>query len=282
MQFTTLYSAAALVVTAFASSASAQSSSNASSSSAAASRPSTSAGATNFTYQVNWPARIAPLNATTYAAPKMVDLSKMPNMHWSLLNESSVVRQTVCAQQISFCDKAGCDVAQGGKPEDAKVHDNFCEPESMATKCTCSGGTSRLQQYQWPVQTSDCRLRGQACRDVCCEWDQPSPVGILGWLCAHADPTSSPPSNSKVYGGTATAEMPSCLANCDSLFGMACGLDGQISANYAVMSRKDTPSLAMMQGGSSQSPALLSADARKASTYVALVATVASVGALLL
>ncbi|KDN51333.1 hypothetical protein K437DRAFT_254921 [Tilletiaria anomala UBC 951] len=171
---------------------------------------------------VEWPKSIPLQQSVQYVMPSY-DLSKLPKFTWSLANESFTLRTSICGMQVDFCKKAGCDAAVGAK--ETKVADNFCDQVTLASKCTCSGGISRLQKFQWPVMTQDCRFRGQACRNQC------------------------------MYGGTLTNQMPSCIAACNNVFGMQCGLPGQMAANYVVNRKGEKPNLVLTQGGGSQSAA---------------------------
>ena len=190
---------------------------------------------------IAWPANIPALQSKVYQAPQF-DLSKLPNFRWSLANESLAIRTAICSQQIDFCNRAGCDTNQGAK-EAATVSENFCDARTLASKCTCSGGTSRLQQFQWPVSTNDCRFRGQACKNQC------------------------------MWGTSDVANQPSCVAACDNTFGMNCGFEGQMSASYAVDKKGEMPALAMVQGGVAQSAAFSLSSSLFATTAVAAIAT---------
>jgi hypothetical protein len=99
------------------------------------------------------------------------------------------------------------------------VQYNFCDVDTLASRCTCDKGASNLQQWKWPVQFSDCLARATTCADMC-----------------------------SIPGGT-TAQRTACKSACQTNFRDTCGMPGQYSANYAVAKSGDKPNLDMMQGG---------------------------------
>lgn len=144
---------------------------------------------------------------------QVVDTADMPTINWNLLNHTQQQRQIICDQQTSFCQTAGC------KEAGATIKDNFCNVDTMATKCSCTKGDANLQQYNWPVQFADCTGRSTTCTDDCMK-----------------------------PGGT-TAERTACRDSCHQNFASTCGLPGQYAANYAVDKESQKPKLGMIQGG---------------------------------
>lgn len=142
-----------------------------------------------------------------------VDTADIPTINWNLLNHTQDQRQLICDQQTQFCQTAGC------KDADATIKDNFCNVDTMATKCSCTKGDANLQQYNWPVQFADCTGRSTACTDDC------------------------------LKPGGSSAERVACREACQKSFSASCGLPGQYAANYAVDKSSQKPKLAMIQGG---------------------------------
>ena len=166
-----------------------------------------------------------------------VVLDNMPDFTYSLLNESVATRQSVCDQQTHFCQVAGC------ATPNATINENFCNVETMGTRCTCNKGDSNLQQWKWPVQKMDCLMRG----------------GVCGQACTQPD--------------TSIAQRSACKDACDNNFRNTCGLPGQYSANYAVSKQNQKPALAMVQGGTAGNGGLaLSAATGSLSVVVACLA----------
>lgn len=93
--------------------------------------------------------------------PTSSNLIFPPVLFFPSLPQDTVTKQMLCDQQESWCTKAGCE-----DPE-AKVDDNFCNPETMASRCTCSKGKSLLSEYNWPVSSNDCTLRNTMCLNAC-------------------------------------------------------------------------------------------------------------------
>lgn len=159
-------------------------------------------------------------NSNAYVMPNNIDTSSLPTFSWDLTNETEYSRGLICAQQTRFCQVAGC--AEAG----ATIDYNFCNVDTMATRCTCNKGNSNLQQWSWPVQMSDCLTRGSTCNTAC---SQP---------------------------GGSTASRAACKKACDAAFSDNCGFPGNFAANYAVNKESDKPSLSMVQGGTAGDGAL--------------------------
>lgn len=153
-------------------------------------------------------------------AMQALDVVNLPTIYFDLLNETEASRTIICNQQTQFCATAGC--ADVG----AKVNENFCNPDTMGVRCSCDKGSSNLKQWQWPVQMSDCLLRGSACNTAC------------------------------MIPGGSTEQRTACKAACSSQFSSTCGFPGQYSANYAVSKKSEKPGLTMVQGGSAGDGAL--------------------------
>lgn len=143
-----------------------------------------------------------------------VDTDNLPTINYSLLNETQAQREIICAQQTKFCSTAGC------ADEDAKIKDNVCNVDTMGVMCTCTKGSSNLQQWKWPVQFQDCLRRGTTCANACA-----------------------------LPGGT-TQSRNDCKTACQASFGGTCGFPNQYAANYAVSKANQKPSFSMIQGGS--------------------------------
>lgn len=167
------------------------------------------AGATTAT----WPSGRAVPSSVPYNM-QIMNLANLsiPAYEYSLASEGSSMRQALCDRQTSWCSTAGC--AEAG----ATVTENFCETDTLASRCTCSKGKSNLNQYNWPVQMADCQNRASACTQAC--WAQ----GV-------------------------SSNHQQCISNCNSILRNSCSTPGQISANYAVSKRGQSPPLGLMQGG---------------------------------
>ena len=189
------------------------------------------------TATATWPANFVIQGSNPYSM-QSVETTDLPTFYWSLQNESTTSRELICAQQTKFCDTAGC------AEEGAMVNVNFCNTETMGTRCTCDKGSSNLQQWKWPVQMSDCLTRGSACNNACM---QP--------------------------GGT-TAERQACKTACNSAFSDTCGFPGQYAANYAVDKENQKPGMTMVQGGTAGDGAL-SLQALTGATTVVLACAIA-------
>lgn len=201
---------------------------------------------TSVAYNVmSAPSSIATPNATassnvTYAAakstatwsgalPTLISLmyrgsdeakAHLPTFYWTLANASLESSQLdlICQTQTHFCATAGCEDG------DDHVEHNFCDTsKGMATMCTCAKSKSRLPQYQWPVQSQDCLLRLQACRDAC--------------------------NNQKE---TPFAQRNSCTQACADQIGSSCGKTEQYGANYAVSKPGQTPSYLIVDQSDAQ------------------------------
>jgi hypothetical protein len=165
------------------------------------------------TATATWPTNFTIQTSVPYVLTE-IDTANLPDFTWDLLNETAASRAIICSQQTKFCSTAGC--ADAG----ATINENFCNADTMGTRCTCDKGSSNLQQWKWPVQMSDCLNRGSACSTAC---QQP---------------------------GVSTAERTACKEACSSQLSSTCGFPGQYSANYAVDKVNQKPNLAMIQGGS--------------------------------
>lgn len=196
-------------------------SSSSSSSAAAATSSAFATASSNFTLPAGaatatWPSGLVLQSSVPYSMPE-VDLKELnlpaslANYH--LANETATNRQAICDRQTRWCATAGC-IETG-----ATVKENFCDADTLATRCTCSKGASSLQQYAWPVQVADCQNRASACTQLC--WE-PS---------------------------TQLSDRNTCINNCSKNLRATCSTPGQVSANYAVSKRGDKPSYAMIQGG---------------------------------
>ncbi|PWN19731.1 hypothetical protein BCV69DRAFT_313478 [Microstroma glucosiphilum] len=160
----------------------------------------------NFSYATSTPYQMNAVNVLTLASELPVPV------YYSLTNESAGTRSSICAQQTAFCAKAGC-AASG-----ATVKENFCNLETMASRCSCSTGDSNLAYYHWPVAVADCLNRALACSMAC------------------ASPQVS------------VAEKSDCQSGCNTMLRSTCGTPGQIAADYETKSASDTPSLTYVQG----------------------------------
>lgn len=149
-----------------------------------------------------------------------MDTSNLPAFEYTLLNESAITRQLVCDQQTQFCKTAGC------ANVNATINENFCNVDTMGTRCSCNKGSSNLQQWNWPVQMQDCLSRGSACTTAC---SQP---------------------------GSTTLTRSACTTACNNAFSNSCGTPGQLTASYAVNKVNDKPALTMVQGGTAGDGAL--------------------------
>lgn len=167
----------------------------------------------------------------------------LPTYNWNLaLNSSSEQSKTaLCASQMQFCAKAGCNDTE------AKLT-NFCETKYMGVACSCSKGASRLEQYQWPVMLADCQGRNTACRDAC------------------------------VKPGQSVADQDKCLDTCAQNYGSTCGKPGQYAANYAVGKEGAKPSYTIVQGGTAQNGALAKSAGMAGVVAVAALVSVVVVG----
>ncbi|KAI3617536.1 hypothetical protein CBS9595_003445 [Malassezia furfur] len=144
----------------------------------------------------------------------------LPTFYWTLANASLASSQLdlICQTQTHFCATAGCEDG------DDHVEHNFCDTsKGMATMCTCAKSKSRLPQYQWPVQSQDCLLRLQACRDAC--------------------------NNQKA---TPFAQRNTCTQACADQIGSSCGKTEQYGANYAVSKPGQTPSYLIVDQSAAQ------------------------------
>lgn len=146
------------------------------------------------------------VNVLTFASELPVPV------YYSLTNESAGTRASICAQQTAFCAKAGCATAG------ATVKENFCNSDTMASRCSCTKGDSNLPYYHWPVALADCTNRALACSMGC----------------------TSPQ--------VSTADKASCQSDCNTMLRATCGTPGQIAADYTTSSVSDTPSLGYVQG----------------------------------
>ncbi|UZJ53967.1 hypothetical protein CBS101457_003287 [Exobasidium rhododendri] len=206
------------------SSASAPAYYNVSSASAASLPTDTRTASSNFTLPsatatATWPASFVIQSSNPYAVMD-IDISNLPTVSYNLLNESASSREVICSQQTKFCSTAGC------ADPSATVSVNFCNPDTMGTRCSCDKGSSNLQQWKWPVQLSDCLNRGNACSTAC------------------------------LIPGGSTAQRTACKDACNNQLSTTCGFPGQYSANYAVSKENQKPSLAMIQGGTAGDGAL--------------------------
>ncbi|CAO1623422.1 unnamed protein product [Parajaminaea phylloscopi] len=164
-----------------------------------------------------WPAGLVLQSSVPYTLPQfdLEDLNLPAALaHYHLSNETLSTRQAICDRQTKWCATAGC--AEAG----AKINENFCDPTTMGTRCTCNKGASLLDQHAWPVQVADCQNRANACTQAC--WNPSTNVG----------------------------DRNACISNCAKTLRETCSTPGQISANYAVAKEGDKPSYALMQGGS--------------------------------
>lgn len=191
----------------------------------------------NFTLPVpaataSFPANFVMQSSTPFVFTD-VDTDNLPTINYSLLNETATQREIICAQQTKFCSTAGCEDAK------ATIKDNVCNVDTMAVMCTCTKGSSNLQQWKWPVQFQDCLRRGTTCANACA-----------------------------LPGGT-TQSRNECKSACQASFGGTCGFPNQYAANYAVSKASKKPSLAMIQGGTAGNGAM---SVGVASTFVVLMA----------
>ncbi|CAO1622436.1 unnamed protein product [Sympodiomycopsis kandeliae] len=202
------------------SSSQSQSQSSPSSSSASSSAPVQQA-SSNFSLPggavtAAWPSGLVLQTSVPYQMED-VDLKDidLPKFSYHLANESVATRKSLCARQTSFCSTAGCT-----NPDKSHLSENFCNEDTLATRCTCSkGGESNLQQSNWPVQLADCQNRANACSQAC-------------W---------SP--------NVSIQDRNSCRNICDKTFRQSCGTPGMVSANYAVDKESQKPSGNLIQGG---------------------------------
>lgn len=224
---TTAATVAVLLAAAAVSAQSAFNSTSNSTSEYVSSRAAVATASSNFTLPsgaatASWPDGLVLPSSVPYSIPHMdLDALGLPSSlkNYHLANETLATRQTICDRQTKWCDTAGCAEA------DASINENFCDRDTMATRCTCSKGASLLPQYAWPVQVADCQNRASACSQAC--WDR----------------------------SLSTSERNSCISNCSNNLRSTCSTPGQVSANYAVSKRGDKPSYALIQGGSANAAA---------------------------
>ncbi|KAN0060620.1 hypothetical protein ACQY0O_007278 [Thecaphora frezii] len=156
----------------------------------------------------------------------VTDPSGLPRFTYNLTSLEQRTKEALCAQQIDFCAKAGCEQEDDGKKKGGEVKlINFCETKYMGVACRCSRGAARLQQYSWPVMLADCRGRNTACIDAC---QKPN---------------------------AATADKNQCFQACRDNFETNCGRPGQMAADYSVRKEGQKPSYKVIQGGDAQNAA---------------------------
>lgn len=137
-------------------------------------------------------------------------IANLPKFYFNLANSSlpKDSKQLVCDIQVDFCKRSGCE------EDEDELEYNFCDVDKgMATMCKCKKSVSRLAQYQWPVQSSDCQIRRQTCKDVC---------------------------NNKRE--THFRQRAECIKACEDQIGSSCDKPEQYGSSYMVSSPGKTPS----------------------------------------
>lgn len=85
----------------------------------------------------------------------------LPGYTYNLMSEPASSRIAICDQQTQYCATAGCATMN------ANITDNFCNPQTMGWKCTCSSGLANLKYWQSPVDKTDCIFRSHAYNTAC-------------------------------------------------------------------------------------------------------------------
>ena len=137
-------------------------------------------------------------------------VANLPKFYFNLANSTlpKDSKQLVCDIQVDFCKRSGCE------EDEDELEYNFCDVDKgMATMCKCKKSVSRLAQYQWPVQSSDCQIRRQTCKDVC---------------------------NNKRE--THFRQRAECIKACEDQIGSSCDKPEQYGSSYMVSSPGKTPS----------------------------------------
>ena len=137
-------------------------------------------------------------------------VANLPKFYFNLANSTlpKHSKQLVCDLQVDFCKRSGCE------EDEDELEYNFCDVDKgMATMCKCKKSVSRLAQYQWPVQSSDCQIRRQTCKDVC---------------------------NNKRE--THFRQRAECIKACEDQIGSSCDKPEQYGSSYMVSSPGKTPS----------------------------------------
>ncbi|KAE8216032.1 hypothetical protein CF319_g3185 [Tilletia indica] len=142
--------------------------------------------------------------------------SALPNFSWNLLNVTDIQRNILCAQQTKFCTSSGC------QDNTANITINFCNNQTLASRCACNTGATVMKQSDWPLELADCQGRGSACKATCFQ---------------------------SQYSGNLLA----CQQACQKTYTDTCATDNQVAADYSVMKQGDKPSYALITGGSAGS-----------------------------
>ncbi|KAK0553525.1 hypothetical protein OC846_000847 [Tilletia horrida] len=136
----------------------------------------------------------------------------LPTFSYTLLNETDIEKGVLCQQQTKYCAMSGCQDAN------ANITINFCNNQTMASRCACGTGATIITQSSWPIEFADCRNRGLTCKQTCFQLQYAS-------------------------------NLQSCQAACDQAYTATCATPGQIAADYSVMKQGDKPSYALITGG---------------------------------